>query len=86
MFNFPPKLLPLPDFKVFESPREFLDFLIEHKVRMDDPENKLMFVKKTASDSYDCISVYDVHQWTSIGRIEVSSEYIVERLNKMVQS
>jgi hypothetical protein len=85
VFNFPPKMIPLPDFKEFESPQEFLDFLVEHKVRFDDTDNRLMFVKQTASDKYDCIAVYDVIQWTSIGRIEVSSQYIIERLNKMVQ-
>ena len=85
IFNFPPKMLPLPDFKEFDAPQEFLDFLSAHKVRFDDSENKLMFVKRTASDKYDCIAVFDVVQWTSIGTIEVSSEYIIDRLNRMVK-
>ena len=85
-FNFPPKMIPLPDFKEFDSPQEFLDFLVENGVRLDDPNNKLMFVKLTATDlTYDAIAVYDVHQWSSIGRVEVSSTYIAERLQKMVQ-
>ena len=86
-FNFPPKMIPLPDFKEFDSPQEFLDFLIENDVRLNDPDNKLMFVKLTATDlTYDAIAVYDVHQWTSIGRVEVSSTYIIERLERMVKS
>lgn len=84
IFNFPPKLLPLPDYAEFESPHEFLNFLITHKVRLDDKENKLIFTKQTATDKYDCI-VYNVTQWTSIGRIEVSSEYIIPRLELMVK-
>lgn len=78
IFNFPPKMLPLPDYKEFNTPEEFLTFLTDNKVRLDDPNNKLVFVKKTASDSYECI------QWSSIGRIEVSSDYIVQRLQKML--
>lgn len=63
-----------------------LDFLVENGVRLDDPNNKLMFVKLTATDlTYDAIAVYDVHQWSSIGRVQVSSIYIAERLQKMVQ-
>ena len=89
IFNFPPKMLPLPDFKEFDSPQQFLDFLSEHKVRFDDPENRLMFVKKTASNKYDCLgnclSVYNVVQWTNLGNIEVSSEHIIGRLNRMVE-
>lgn len=84
IFNFPPKMLPLPDYQEFDSPQKFLDFLADHKVRFNDPENRLMFVKQTASDKYDCIAVYNVIQWSSVGRIEVSSEHIVERLNRMV--
>ena len=78
LFNFQPKMLPLPDYKDFNSPQEFLDFLVEHKVRLDDPDNKLMFIKRTANNDYECV------QWTSIGRIEVSSDYIIERLERMV--
>lgn len=77
-------MLPLPDYKEFDSPQEFLDFLVEHKVRLDDPDNRLMFVKRTANNDYDCISLYECVQWTSIGRIEVSSDYIIERLERMV--
>jgi len=84
LFNFPPKMLPLPDYEEFDSPQEFLDFLVEHKVRLDDPDNKLMFIKRTANNDYDCISLYECVQWTSIGRIEVSSDYIIERLERMV--
>ena len=86
IFNFPPKMLPLPDYKEFDSPQEFLDFLVENKVRLDDPNNKLVFIKKTASDAYDCISVYECVQWSSVGRIEVSSEYIIERLQRMAST
>ena len=86
VFNFPPKMLPLPDYKEFDSPQEFLDFLVEHKVRLDDPDNKLVFVKKTASTDYDCITLYECIQWSSIGRISVSSDYIIERLQRMVST
>ena len=43
-FNFPPKMIPLPDFKEFDSPQEFLDFLIENDVRLNDPDNKLLLL------------------------------------------
>jgi len=43
-----------------------------------------MFIKRTANTDYDCISLYECVQWTSIGRIEVSSDYIIERLQRMV--
>ena len=84
IFNFPPKMLPLPDYKEFDSPQEFLDFLVNNNVRLNDPNNKLLFIKKTASDAYDCISLYECVQWSSIGRVEVSSDYIIERLQRMV--
>jgi hypothetical protein len=86
IFNFPPKMLPLPDYKEFDSPQEFLDFLVDNKVRLDDPNNKLLFIKKTASDAYDCISLYECVQWSSIGRLEVSSNYIIERLQRMAST
>lgn len=87
VFNFQPKMLPLPDYQEFDAPQEFLDFLVQHKVRLDDPDNELTFIKDRSmfSDKNDCVASYNVVQWSSVGRIEVSSEYIVERLKREVK-
>lgn len=104
-FNFPfnllPKIISLPDFKEFDDPQEFLDFLIENNVRLNDPDYKLNFPKLSASnhDDYlgglrlanlnlanDTVAVYYVHQWTLIGWVEVSSTYIIEQLEQLVKN
>lgn len=104
-FNFPfnllPKTISLPEFKEFDDPQEFLQFLIESNVRLNDPNYKLNFPKLSASnhDCYlaglrltntdlakDTVAVYYVHQWTLIGWVEVSSTHIIERLEQMVKS
>ena len=104
-FNFPfnllPKMISLPDFKEFDDPQEFLQFLIENNVRLNDPNHKLNFPKLSTSNhtdylgglrlanlnlANDTVAVYDVHRWTVIGWVEVSSTSIIERLEQMLKS
>ena len=76
IFNFPPKLLPLPDYMEFERVEDFLQFLKDNRVRFDDLMNPFELIK--SEDSYAVV------QWTEIGNLECS-EYQAAEIKKFVQ-
>lgn len=76
VFNFPPKMLPLPDFYEFDSYtiENFLDFLKDHGVRFDDENAPLEFILRRDGS-------VSVIQWTGLGTIEGMNGLEFSKLN-----
>jgi hypothetical protein len=63
-FNFPPKMLPLSDFKLFATPKEFVEFLKENKISFEDKNNPC-FINIAHEDQRKACVI----QWSKVGDV-----------------
>jgi hypothetical protein len=79
IFNFPPKLLPLPDFAEFETAKQFILFLKQNGIVFNDRNKDNKFFLAPVPEDPERIAIV---QFSCIGWVKCSDLQIIQISNE----